>query len=183
MAKAAVQHACSKCGYTTGKWLGRCRVLGLGDTGRRTSARAGARGSGAAAGWPLLQARRDRGDRLRADPDRGRRARPRARRRRARSCEPRPRLGRSRNRQVDPPAHGPAGHVARAQGSPGHRRGVVRAGQAPRRPARRCRRRPRAGRDESGRSLRDARARAARVCVVDSVQTLYAPGWARRRVR
>jgi DNA repair protein RadA/Sms len=24
MAKAAVQHACSECGYTTGKWLGRC---------------------------------------------------------------------------------------------------------------------------------------------------------------
>ena len=24
MAKAAVQHACSECGYTTGRWLGRC---------------------------------------------------------------------------------------------------------------------------------------------------------------
>ncbi|HSK15651.1 MAG TPA: DNA repair protein RadA [Gaiellaceae bacterium] len=24
MAKAAIQHACSECGYTTGKWLGRC---------------------------------------------------------------------------------------------------------------------------------------------------------------
>ena len=24
MAKVAVQHACSECGYTTGKWLGRC---------------------------------------------------------------------------------------------------------------------------------------------------------------
>jgi DNA repair protein RadA/Sms len=28
MAKAAVQHACSECGYTTGKWLGRCPACG-----------------------------------------------------------------------------------------------------------------------------------------------------------
>jgi DNA repair protein RadA/Sms len=28
MAKAAVQHACSECGYTTGKWLGRCPDCG-----------------------------------------------------------------------------------------------------------------------------------------------------------
>ncbi len=28
MAKAALQHACSECGYTTGKWLGRCPSCG-----------------------------------------------------------------------------------------------------------------------------------------------------------
>src|SRR5436190_8546305 len=28
MAKAAVQHACSECGYATGKWLGRCPECG-----------------------------------------------------------------------------------------------------------------------------------------------------------
>jgi DNA repair protein RadA/Sms len=28
MAKAAVQHACSECGYSTGKWLGRCPACG-----------------------------------------------------------------------------------------------------------------------------------------------------------
>jgi DNA repair protein RadA/Sms len=28
MAKAAVQHACSECGYATGKWLGRCPACG-----------------------------------------------------------------------------------------------------------------------------------------------------------
>ena len=28
MAKAAFQHACSECGYTTGKWLGRCPACG-----------------------------------------------------------------------------------------------------------------------------------------------------------
>ncbi|MGH3039775.1 MAG: DNA repair protein RadA, partial [Gaiellaceae bacterium] len=28
MAKAALQHACSECGYTTGKWLGRCPACG-----------------------------------------------------------------------------------------------------------------------------------------------------------
>jgi DNA repair protein RadA/Sms len=29
MAKPAVQHACSECGYTTGRWLGRCPGCGL----------------------------------------------------------------------------------------------------------------------------------------------------------
>jgi DNA repair protein RadA/Sms len=28
VAKAALQHACSECGYTTGKWLGRCPACG-----------------------------------------------------------------------------------------------------------------------------------------------------------
>jgi DNA repair protein RadA/Sms len=32
VAKAALQHACSECGYTTGKWLGRCPACGAWGT-------------------------------------------------------------------------------------------------------------------------------------------------------
>ncbi len=57
MAKAAVQHACSECGYTTGKWLGRCPDCGSWGTlveERALAAAPGVRG-GAAAGRPLLR--------------------------------------------------------------------------------------------------------------------------------
>jgi DNA repair protein RadA/Sms len=57
MAKAAVQHACSECGYTTGKWLGRCPACdgwGTFVEERALAAAPGVRGA-AAAGKPLLR--------------------------------------------------------------------------------------------------------------------------------
>jgi DNA repair protein RadA/Sms len=57
MAKAAVQHACSECGYTTGKWLGRCPACSAWGTlveERALAAAPGVRGA-AAAGRPLLR--------------------------------------------------------------------------------------------------------------------------------
>ena len=54
MAKAAaVQHACSECGYTTGKWLGRCPACGEWGTLVEESAGPAAAGSGRAR--PLLR--------------------------------------------------------------------------------------------------------------------------------
>jgi DNA repair protein RadA/Sms len=57
MAKAAVQHACSECGYTTGKWLGRCPDCGAWGTlveERALAAALGVRGA-PARGRPLLR--------------------------------------------------------------------------------------------------------------------------------
>jgi DNA repair protein RadA/Sms len=57
MAKAAVQHACSECGYTTGKWLGRCPACdgwGTFVEERALATAPGVRGA-AAAGKPLLR--------------------------------------------------------------------------------------------------------------------------------
>src|SRR5918995_6471696 len=57
MAKAAVQHACSECGYTTGKWLGRCPDCGSWGTlveERALAAAPGVRGA-PAQGRPLLR--------------------------------------------------------------------------------------------------------------------------------
>jgi DNA repair protein RadA/Sms len=57
MAKAAVQHACSECGYTTGKWLGRCPDCGSWDSlveERALVAAPGVRGA-PAQGRPLLR--------------------------------------------------------------------------------------------------------------------------------
>jgi DNA repair protein RadA/Sms len=57
VAKAAVQHACSECGYTTGKWLGRCPACdgwGTFVEERALAAAPGVRGA-AAAGKPLLR--------------------------------------------------------------------------------------------------------------------------------
>jgi DNA repair protein RadA/Sms len=57
MAKAAVQHACSECGYTTGKWLGRCPDCGSWGSlveERALVAAPGVRGA-PSAGRPLLR--------------------------------------------------------------------------------------------------------------------------------
>jgi DNA repair protein RadA/Sms len=57
MAKAAVQHACSECGYTTGKWLGRCPACGEWGTlveERALTPAPGVRGA-PAHGRPLLR--------------------------------------------------------------------------------------------------------------------------------
>ncbi len=56
MAKPAVQHACSECGYTTGKWLGRCPACGSWGTlvEERPAAAPGSNGR-AAVGPPLLR--------------------------------------------------------------------------------------------------------------------------------
>src|SRR5918912_2513296 len=54
VAKAAVQHACSECGYATGKWLGRCPSCG--SWGSLVEERVAARGGPpATAGRPLLR--------------------------------------------------------------------------------------------------------------------------------
>ena len=57
MAKAAVQHACSECGYTTGKWLGRCPDCGSWGSlveERALASAPGVRGA-PAQGRPLLR--------------------------------------------------------------------------------------------------------------------------------
>jgi DNA repair protein RadA/Sms len=57
MAKAAAQHACSECGYTTGKWLGRCPACdgwGTFVEERALAAAPGVRGA-PAGGKPLLR--------------------------------------------------------------------------------------------------------------------------------
>jgi DNA repair protein RadA/Sms len=57
MAKTAVQHACSECGYSTGRWLGRCPSCGGWGTlveERALAAAPGVRG-GPAEGRPLLR--------------------------------------------------------------------------------------------------------------------------------
>jgi DNA repair protein RadA/Sms len=57
VAKAAVQHACSECGYTTGKWLGRCPACdgwGTFVEERTLAAAPGVRGA-VSAGKPLLR--------------------------------------------------------------------------------------------------------------------------------
>ena len=57
MAKAALQHACSECGYTTGKWLGRCPSCGEWGTlieERALAPAPGVRGA-PAQGRPLLR--------------------------------------------------------------------------------------------------------------------------------
>jgi DNA repair protein RadA/Sms len=54
MAKVAVQHACSECGYATGKWLGRCPACGSWGTLVEERALAPA-GKAAAQARPLLR--------------------------------------------------------------------------------------------------------------------------------
>jgi DNA repair protein RadA/Sms len=54
VAKAAVQHACSECGYATGKWLGRCPACGSWGTLVEERALAPAGGRSASA-RPLLR--------------------------------------------------------------------------------------------------------------------------------
>jgi DNA repair protein RadA/Sms len=54
MAKTALQHACSDCGYATGKWLGRCPACGSWGTLVEERAVASA-GGAAAAARPLLR--------------------------------------------------------------------------------------------------------------------------------
>src|SRR5918996_4162051 len=53
VAKAAVQHACSECGYATGKWLGRCPACG--GWGTLVEERTRASAAGAARARPLLR--------------------------------------------------------------------------------------------------------------------------------
>ena len=56
MAKAAaIQHSCSECGYTTGKWLGKCPTCGSWGTLVEERVAAVPKGAAAAAGRPLLR--------------------------------------------------------------------------------------------------------------------------------
>src|SRR6187200_2605938 len=56
MAKAAaIQHACSECGYTTGKWLGKCPTCGSWGTLVEERIAAVPKGATPAAGRPLLR--------------------------------------------------------------------------------------------------------------------------------
>jgi DNA repair protein RadA/Sms len=52
---AAVQHACSECGYTTGKWLGKCPACGSWGTLLEERIAAAPRGAPPAAARPLLR--------------------------------------------------------------------------------------------------------------------------------
>src|SRR5205809_6056951 len=53
MAKAAIQHACSECGYSTGRWLGRCP--GCGSFGTLVEEVPAVAGKRASAARPLLR--------------------------------------------------------------------------------------------------------------------------------
>ena len=56
MAKAAaIQHACSECGYTTGKWLGKCPTCGSWGTLVEERSRRSPKGRDAGGGRPLLR--------------------------------------------------------------------------------------------------------------------------------
>ena len=56
MAKAAaIQHACSECGYTTGKWLGKCPACGSWGTLVEERVAAVPKSATATAGRPLLR--------------------------------------------------------------------------------------------------------------------------------
>ena len=116
MAKVIVQHVCSECGTTTGRWLGKCPGCGafgtlveeLSGARRRRSGRGGVRADpGPARRRPLGGGGQDR--------DRGAGARPRARRR-ARARLARARRGRAGRRQVDAPAGCARQRLARAGG-------------------------------------------------------------------
>ena len=163
MAKVIVQHVCSECGTTTGRWLGKCPGCGaFGSLVEELSGRE----------TPVAAPRRRRAHARPAGrrplggggPDRhgGAGARPRPRRW-ARACLARARRGRAGRRQVDAPPRGARQHLpCRAAGAARDGRGVGGPGQAPGRSARRCR----AGRDPGGDRarlrLRDPRAGAPR---------------------
>ena len=158
---AAIQHACTECGTTSGRWLGRCP--GCGEFGTMELEALPQRGG--SPGAPLVARRgaaapgRRRGRGGRPDLDRRAGARPRARRR-ARPGLARARRRRARRRQVDPPARRARRDLARPPRAARDRRGVGRAGQAAGGAARRLRRRGDPRRDRTGRGVRDARARA-----------------------
>ena len=163
VAKAAVQYACSECGYTTGKWLGRCPACGA--WGTLVEERAALR--------PASQRRRGAGRPLlrlveveAADAERDHRpASPSSTACSAAGSCPR----RSSSSAAIPGSASRrccswrcAAMSAERPVAARHRRGVGGAGEAARRPARRRRRRAHPRRDEPRRRLRDARARAAR---------------------
>jgi DNA repair protein RadA/Sms len=52
---AAIQHACTECGYTTGKWLGKCPACGSWGTLVEERVSAPAKAGSTAAGRPLLR--------------------------------------------------------------------------------------------------------------------------------
>src|SRR5919202_1064026 len=118
MPKTAVQHACSECGYATGKWLGRCPECGSWGTLVEERVENGAPRAGDANARPLLRL---------VDVETADAAR-------LATGVSRPRERRPRNRQVDFVAHGASGHVEGAQGRPRLGRGVGGPGQAPCRP-------------------------------------------------
>ena len=171
MAKAAVNFACTECGYSAGRWFGNCPGCGtFGTLVEEAPAAAAAKCRRQAAASP----RRRRGRGGGADPDRRRRARPRPRRR-ARPGVARARRRRARRRQVDAAADG-----ARRDLAAGRRAllvtGEESAAQVKLRAAR-------LGGTDGVEILAETELDAVcatlererpDVCVIDSVQTLYA---------
>ena len=128
MAKAAAVHfSCSECGYSTGRWLGRCPGCGsfgtLAEEGCRRKGRAEEAARCSAS--PTSRSTRQSGSRPAS------RARPRARRR-PRSRVARPRRRRARRREVDAASDGAGRDLARPARAPRDRRGVDGAGEASR---------------------------------------------------
>ncbi len=148
MAKAKTAYACTECGGTSSKWQGQCPQCGAWNTLVETIAATPSSRFLALAGAPsAVRAagdRRDPGQRAHGDRHRG--IRPRARRRagvRRRGAAGR----RSGHRQVDPAAAGDGGARDVGQARPRalrHRRGIGRAGGAPRAAPRAGQRRGRA---------------------------------------
>ena len=173
MAKAAVHFACTECGYSSGRWFGKCPGCGAFGTLVEEAPAGGAHDGRGRQAAPAPRRRRGRGGG--ADPDRRARARPRARRR-ARPGLARARRRRAGRRQVDAAAHA---RSARSPQRPAraarHRRGVGRAGEAPRRRGSAA---PSSVEILAETELDAVCATLERerpdVCVIDSVQTLYA---------
>ena len=137
MAKVIVQHVCSECGTTTGRWLGKCPGCGaFGSLVEELSGQATpAQGKGGVARAParLGEVRSEEAARIGTGVA-GARPRPR-RRHRARLA--RARRGRAGRREVDAAAGRSRQRLAcRPPGAARHGRGVGGAGQAARRPAR-----------------------------------------------
>ena len=101
MAKAATQFACTDCGYSAGRWFGKCPSCGeFGTLVEEAPAKANG-GSAAKPTLRLIDVKAEEAERI---PTGVRRARPRARRR-ARAGLARARRRRARRRQVDAAAH------------------------------------------------------------------------------
>ena len=182
MAKAAaVHHACTECGTVSGRWLGRCPGCGVFGTmveeRRRHAAAVAEHPSAAAAGRC-----RGRGDRPASRPgspsSTGCSAVGSCRRR---SCS----SGASRASASRPCCSSALGAVSQGPPrAPRHGRGVGRTGEAPRRPARGLRGGSRSSpRPSSRRVCATLERERPDVCVIDSVQTLYAAELARHRAR
>ena len=139
MGQPAPKFACSDCGHSTGRWLGKCPGCGELRDARRggaTGRRERSQGRRPRTVLRLVDVEAEEAERI---PTGVAGARPRARRR-ARPRVARARRRRARRRQVDAAAHRRSRAISpEPPRAARHRRGVGRAGEAPRRAARRRR--------------------------------------------